>query len=373
MQITVIFVYLQAQPNVFKFSSFHFLFAGAVIDVKLQGSNASKFIHNPNWNEVSRDIVSIGDGIADTSHSNDVACEWAASLQRLALIYVQQAATVTITAEKAVQKKVKLSSIAMGGTGHGNKLNTRIAYIPVHKRDHEDSPLTSEEFEYFDGHLVDFIDDKIKSGQPIATTEICHDSCVAYDSMPVLIHEAKSGPDHVEMLKLLMGLCRMFPYCNNPVGWLSGAEMATFVKAEINEQLGAIVYDVCYNAHNDVNSFDAMYRVHKTIDLIKMLAGILTAKELNVDVFKAARVGTRDNPQKKSKQVYNTWKNKRASSQWSIPRYLHYALTNLAQRFCSVQLMIKRKAKIHTRVRVHASSTQLWLCPKHNDEQSDKE
>ena len=95
-------------------NSFHFPFTGAVIDGKLQqGNNASMFLHQPNWKEVCRDIVSIRDGIADTSHSNGVACEWAAALQRLALIYVQQAATVTYTGGRAVQKEVKLSGITM--------------------------------------------------------------------------------------------------------------------------------------------------------------------------------------------------------------------------------------------------------------------
>ena len=48
----------------------------------------------------------------------------------------------------------------MGGTGHGSKLNTRIAYIPVVKLHKEDSPLTSGAFQYFDGDMVDFIDEK---------------------------------------------------------------------------------------------------------------------------------------------------------------------------------------------------------------------
>ena len=162
----------------------------------------------------------------------------------------------------------------------------------------------SEEFEYFDGYLVDFIDDKISNGKPIATTKICHDSCVAFDGMSVLIQEAKSGPDNVELLKLLIGLCRMFPYTNKPVGWLSSSEIPTFVLAELNNQRGVVEYTHCFDSYNDVNSFDRMNRVQKTLELIKRLSGILSHKEVNVDGYKLSCSCTRNNPQKKSKQVY---------------------------------------------------------------------
>ena len=91
------------------------------------------FLHMPNWNDVSKDIVSIGDGIADISHSNGVACEWAASVQHLALLYVQQDQIITFYPSNGTQsqKCIKLQGITMGGTGHGSKLKTRISYIPV--------------------------------------------------------------------------------------------------------------------------------------------------------------------------------------------------------------------------------------------------
>ena len=151
-----------------------------------------------------------------------------------------------------------------------------------------------------------------------------------------------------------MGLCHMFPYCNKPAGWLSTNEKATFVKAEINPQLGQIEYKTWFFLYNDVTSFDRMQRVQKTIELIKILAGILLSKESDVDTFKMSHRGTRDNPPKKLKQMYNTSTNKRAFSAWTLVRNVHYALTNLEQRCWCLHLMIKEKGTIPTHVGVPA-------------------
>ena len=50
-------------------------------------------------------------------------------IHRLALLYVQQGLPVNFVTGSACQSEVRLSGITMGGTGHGSKLNTRIAYI----------------------------------------------------------------------------------------------------------------------------------------------------------------------------------------------------------------------------------------------------
>ena len=79
------------------------------------------FLHMPNWNEVSRDIVSIGDGFAGISHLNGIACEWAASVQHLALLYVQQDQIVTIdpyTGNKS-QKKLNFPELQWVGQATG--------------------------------------------------------------------------------------------------------------------------------------------------------------------------------------------------------------------------------------------------------------
>ena len=95
--------------------------------------NKAYFVHQPNLRDLARDIVSIGDCICEQTHRNSIACEWAAAVQRIALMYVQQGLPITQTRGKTYQREVKLSGITMGGTGHGSKLNTHIAYLPVVK------------------------------------------------------------------------------------------------------------------------------------------------------------------------------------------------------------------------------------------------
>ena len=216
-------------------------------------------------------------------------------------MYVQQGLPISSSHGKTSQREVKLSGITMGGTGHGSKLNTRIAYIPVAKRNEGDAPLSDPNFPYFDGYLVEFVDNKIANGEAIAMTKIHHDSCVAYDGCVVLVHEARSGSDEEELTKLLMGLCRMLLYSTDPYGWYTTSGWAHFVKAEINVATGVIEYRKCSIVHNTTDSTNMDRKVTNIITLIKHLAGILAIKETSIDAYKRSTRGTRDNPQKKIK------------------------------------------------------------------------
>ena len=270
-----------------------------MVTAKLE-ENKDKFIHRPNAREFARDIVSVADCVCETTHPNGIACEWGGALQRFAMIYVQQGMPLIDQNGVSTQHEIRLSGITMGGTGHGSKYNTRIGYIPVFKHDLGDCPLADENFKFFDGYLVDFID-KIKEGLPLATTKIRHDSGVTYDGCVVLVHEARSSRDDVEILKLLMGLCKMLPYSQEPYGWFSTSEFATFVKAEINPTLGRVEYSKCHIVHNNINSTDMARKVTTTINLIKILAGILAVKESSISTYMQDTVNTRDDPQKRQK------------------------------------------------------------------------
>ena len=265
--------------------------------------NKTYFVHQPNLRDLARDIVSIGDCICEQTHPNGIACKWAGALQRIALMHVQQGLPITQTRGKTYMREVKLSGITMGGTGHGSKLNTHIAYLPVIKQDEGDAPLSDPNFPYFDGYLVEFIDNKIANGEPIVTTKIRHDSCVAYDGCVVLVHEARLGSDEEQMTKLLIGLCRMLPYSTDPYGCYSTAGLAYFVKVELNVVSGEIEYCKCLIVHNTTDSVDMARKVTNILTLIKHIAGILAIKESSIDDYKRDTQGTRDNPQKKKRVV----------------------------------------------------------------------
>ena len=105
-----------------------------------------EFLNRPNWKEMARDVVSIADSIIETSHPNGIACEWGGAMTRLGLLYVQQAMPVDYYDNFPKQDEIRLSGLTMGGTGHGSKLNTRIIYVPVAKRDDCDHPLSDDMF-----------------------------------------------------------------------------------------------------------------------------------------------------------------------------------------------------------------------------------
>ena len=154
--------------------------------------------------------------------------------------------------------------------------------------------------------MVDFIDKKVGTNRPLATTKIRHDSCAAYDGLVVLLHEAKSGPDSQEMLKLTMGLCRMLPYEKEAMGWLSDSKFVTWVKAEIDDTLGEISVKRCPELYNDVNDKNGDRRAQRVLNIIKRLGAILASKEHSLDKYLQVTAGSRDNPQKKTKLTVDT-------------------------------------------------------------------
>ena len=278
-------------------------FKDAVLEAKYQ-ENANKFVHKPNLRNLARDIVSIADCVVDNSHSNRNACEWGGALHRIALIYVQQAIPLN---PDGSQREIHACGLTMGGSGHGSKYNTRIAYIPVAKRDKKDNPLSSEDFKFFDGYLVDWIEKKIRNGEPVATTKIRHDSGAVYDGCVLIVHEAQSETEPVELTKILMGLVHMLPYTTDPIGWYSNSDWATFVRVRLNTRNGDIEYRTCATVHNDSTSTDMAHQVTQTMTLIKHLAGILERKDAFVQGYMDARRQinnrgpTRDTPQAKTK------------------------------------------------------------------------
>ena len=265
--------------------------------------NMDTLVHVPNLKQTARDIVSIADSIADESHSNGTACEFGGAIHRLAMEYVQAAWPLN---NDGSQRATKCCGITMGGSGHGSKYNTRIAYIPVGKRHKNDYPLSSVDFKYFDGYLVDWIEQKIANGYPVATTKIRHDSGVVYDGCLILCHEARSSSDTVEIMKLLMGMCRIKVYAQVPYAWYSTAEWAHFVRLELNDENGTLEYRKCSTIYNSANEADMDKKANSVMTLIKRIAGILMTKENNVDRYMARRRavgtgGTRDDPQKSIK------------------------------------------------------------------------
>ena len=257
-------------------------------------------VHVPDLKQIACDIINIADSIADESHSNGTACEFGGAIHRMAMAYVQAAWPLE---NDGSQRETKCCGITMGGSGHGSKYNTRIAYIPVGKRHKDDYPLLSAEFQYFDGYMVNWIEQKIATGAPVATTKIRHDSDVVYDRCLILCHEAKSSSDTVEIMKLLMGMCRIKVYAQVAYGWYSNSEWVHFVRLELNKENGTLEYRKCPTIYNSSKDDDMDRKANTVMTLIKRIAGILMTKENNVDRYMARRqaLNTRDDLQKSIK------------------------------------------------------------------------
>ena len=58
----------------------------------------------------------------------------------------------------------------------------------------------------------------------------------------LFIHEAKSGALEEEIMKVVIGLCRMLPYSKKPRGMVTTDHEIDWIQVELDEQHQHIVY-----------------------------------------------------------------------------------------------------------------------------------
>ena len=211
------------------FYSCHFfvcILSGDFLNTKI-ASNSENFFHPPSAKDVARDLIYIADSWCEPEHGNGNACEFGASMERLALLYVQQCQVIRTVKGKGMQEEIIQTGLTMGGAGFGSKYNTRVIYVPVCKDHEDDSPLTDVTFKYFDSYMIDYVENRIAKGLPVPSTQLRHDSGVVVDGITTFIHEARSQSMDIETLKVVLGECKMLPYTKYAPGMVTNGRTVT--------------------------------------------------------------------------------------------------------------------------------------------------
>ena len=179
-------------------------------------------IHRPDFVSMSQDIIGVIDCYLSPEHSNGVACHWGGSLIRMALLLVQQCIPPkTLPNGIKTQDHVQIEGVSLGGQAVGSKYNTRVCYMPVMKGDRDDDPLNDPRFAFYEGYFIEYLIEMLKSQKPIPSTKIRHDSLASYGEILLFVHEAKLGSLQEEIMKVVIGLCRMLPYSQKPRGMVT--------------------------------------------------------------------------------------------------------------------------------------------------------
>ena len=140
----------------------------------------------------------------------------------MALLLVHQGLLpIPLPDERKTQACRQIEGVSLDGQAVGSKYNTRVCYMPVMKGDRDDDPLNDPRFVYYEGYFIDYIIEMLKSNKPIPTTKIQHDSLASYGEILLFGHEAKSGALQEEIMKVVIGLCRMLPYSQKPRGMVT--------------------------------------------------------------------------------------------------------------------------------------------------------
>ena len=200
-------------------------------------------IHRPDFVSMSQDIIVIIDCYLSPEHSNGVACHWGDSLIRMALLFVQHSLPLKdLPNGQKSQDRVLIEGVSLGGQAVGSKYNTHVCYMPVMKGDREDDPLNDPRFPFYEGYFINYLINLMKTHKPIPTTKIRHDSSASFGEILLFVHEPKSGALEEEIMKVVIGLCRMLPYSKKPRGMVTTDHEIYWIQVELDEQHQCIVY-----------------------------------------------------------------------------------------------------------------------------------
>ena len=75
-----------------------------------------------------------------------------------------------------------------------------------------ENALDDPEFEYYDEHVFDAMEEYLKQGRKCPSTAFTHDFGAVYNNLMTVVGEAQSGSLDAEDLKLTLGGCRVLNY-----------------------------------------------------------------------------------------------------------------------------------------------------------------
>ena len=106
----------------------------------------------------------------------------------------------------------------------------------------------------------------------------------SYGEILLFVHEAKSGTLQEEMMKVVIGLCRILPYSQKPRGMVTTDQEIYWIQVELDE----INQRVVYCTQEQLNFDLAKPKEHETymcqmLEIFNRIAGILYYKQDHID------------------------------------------------------------------------------------------
>lgn len=254
--------------------------------------------------EVANDAISIVQGYTDPQHKNGIACSWGGAILRFALMIVQETIIVKSTGKRLPVRQI---GHTWGGSGHGSGHNTRVAYIGTVRPESDPNllthtPLYNWSFQFWEGHLFDYVINRMNEEDPIATTKVRHDSGVTMQDTITFLHEAKSTSVSEEMFKITVGLARILTTQKEAWALLSSKHDITFMRAELvidsSPKLDSNSIRIETLKENYVTQITTGHEyIRNIMTIIQRVAAILQKKELVHEKITAKAASRRDNTQ----------------------------------------------------------------------------
>ena len=113
--------------------------------------------------------------------------------------------------QKFHNREFRQTSESLGGSAHGSQYNTRVAYMTAkgHSEysDRYENVQDDLEFEYYDEHVFDAMEQYLKQARKCPSMTFTHDFGDVYNNLMTVVGEAQSGSLDAEDLKLTLGGC----------------------------------------------------------------------------------------------------------------------------------------------------------------------
>ena len=207
-------------------------------------------------NRITLAIVALVDAYCDPKHHNGPACDWGGAIL---LLGVELGSRMTALLEKAKNGEIRAQPLSRGGSAFGSKHNTRILYSGVVTDTESDRPLDSIKYQFFDHLHIVYLYNKMKKGEAVPTTKVCHDYILAFEDILFIVCEALSSSLTDEFIKIIMSLVKMIIYLDVAYGIISTGTCVYIIKLWWAVSYGEYHYQVyclpyCRGNHKDRNA-----------------------------------------------------------------------------------------------------------------------
>ena len=234
-------------------------------------------------NRLTSAIVALVDAYCDPKHHNGPACDWCGAIL---LMGVELASRTDALLDKAEFGEIRAQPLSRGGSAFRLKHNTRVLYSSVVTDSQDDRPLDSVKYPFFDNLHMAYLYNKMKKGEAVLTTKVCHDYILAFEDILFIVCEALSSSLEEEFAKIIMSLVKMPIYLDVAYGIISTGTVVYVIKLWWSFEYGKYHYQVYCLPYRQGNYKDRNAHGFYAVgcwEIIKIIAAIMWNQQLDID------------------------------------------------------------------------------------------